>query len=77
VSILSHDKLKEDLDIPDHIQPVAYLCVGHTESFYNKPMLETAGWAQRLPVEKLIYYNKWQGDPSDYRVHFSDMGEND
>jgi 5,6-dimethylbenzimidazole synthase len=77
VSILSHDQLKEDLDIPDHIQPVAYLCVGHTEAFYPKPMLESAGWAQRLPVEKLIYYNKWQGSPTDYKVQFSDTQNND
>ncbi len=70
VSILSNDQLKEDLDIPDHIQPVAYLCLGHTESFYTKPMLETAGWGERLPVEKLIYYNKWKGTSSDFKVHF-------
>ncbi len=77
VSILSNDQLKEDLDIPDHIQPVAYLCVGHTESFYPKPMLETAGWAQRLPVEKLIYYNKWQGPSTDFKVHFPGPTKND
>lgn len=77
VSILSHDQLKEDLDIPDHIQPVAYLCVGHTEAFYPKPMLETAGWAQRLPVEKLIFYNKWQGTPTDFKVQVSESTKND
>jgi 5,6-dimethylbenzimidazole synthase len=77
VSILSHDQLKEDLDIPDHIQPVAYLCVGHTDAFYPKPMLESAGWAQRLPVEKLIYYNKWQGTPTDFKVQLSDSANND
>ncbi|MZH03643.1 MAG: 5,6-dimethylbenzimidazole synthase [Nitrospinae bacterium] len=72
VSILSNEQLKEDLDIPDHIQPVAYLCVGHTESFYSKPMLETAGWGQRLPVEKMIYYNKWRGTSEDFKIQFSD-----
>ncbi len=77
VSILSYDQLKEDLDIPDHIQPVAYLCIGHTESFYPKPMLESAGWGQRLPVEKLIYYNKWQGTSTDYQVHFPDSTKNE
>ncbi len=77
VSILSNEQLKEDLDIPDHIQPVAYLCVGHTESFYSKPMLETAGWGQRLPVEKLIYYNKWQGTSTDFKVEFTAPYKND
>lgn len=72
VSILSHDQLKADLDIPDHVQPVAYLCVGHTEAFYPKPMLETKGWGKRIPVEKLIYYNKWQGRPKNFEVSFED-----
>ncbi len=70
VSILSYDQLKEDLDIPDHVQPVAYLCIGHTEAFYKKPMLETKGWAKRLPVEKLISYNKWEGQPENFKVLF-------
>jgi 5,6-dimethylbenzimidazole synthase len=77
VSILSYDQLKEDLDIPDHVQPVAYLCVGHTEAFYPKPMLESKGWAKRLPVEKLIYYNKWQGASTDFKVLFPDSTKND
>ena len=77
VSILSQDQLKQDLDIPDHIQPVAYLCVSHTEAFYPKPMLESAGWAQRLPVENLIYYNKWQGTPTDFKVQLSNSAKND
>lgn len=77
VSILSNEQLKQDLDIPDHIQPVAYLCVGHTESFYSKPMLETAGWGQRLPVEKLVYYNKWQGTSADFKIEFSSPDKHD
>ncbi|MZH02174.1 MAG: 5,6-dimethylbenzimidazole synthase [Nitrospinae bacterium] len=77
VSILSYDQLKEDLEIPDHIQPVAYLCIGHTESFYPKPMLESAGWGKRLPVEKLIHYNKWQGTSTDYQVNIPDSAKND
>ena len=77
VSILSYEQLKEDLDIPDHVQPVAYLCVGHTEAFYPKPMLEMKGWGKRLPVEKLIYYNKWQGISTDFKVHFSDFTKDD
>ncbi|GJL79812.1 MAG: hypothetical protein NPINA01_28010 [Nitrospinaceae bacterium] len=61
VSILSQEQLKKDLEIPDHISPVAYLCLGHTEEFYDKPMLESVGWAERVPLESLIYYNTWEG----------------
>lgn len=68
VSILSQEELKLTLNIPEHIFPVAYLCVGHTEAFYEKPMLETAGWAKRLNLDKLIFYNQWQGNPSGFSV---------
>lgn len=68
VSILSQEQLKKDLEIPDHVSPVAYLCLGHTEEFYKKPMLESAGWAHRMPLDSLIYYNKWKGSPQGFSV---------
>ena len=68
VSILSQEQLKKDLRIPDHVVPVAYLCIGHTEEFYDKPMLETAGWANRTPLDNLIYYNQWEGRPKEFAV---------
>ena len=68
VSILSQEQLKKDLEIPDHVFPVAYLCLGHTEEFYEKPMLETAGWANRTPLDSLIYYNRWEGSPKEFSV---------
>ncbi len=68
VSILSQEQLKKDLEIPGHVFPVAYLCLGHTDEFYKKPMLESAGWANRTPLEKLIYYNTWKGNPQGFSV---------
>jgi 5,6-dimethylbenzimidazole synthase len=68
VSILSQEQLKKDLEIPDHVFPVAYLCLGHTDEFYKEPMLETAGWANRTPLDSLIYYNKWKGSPKGFSV---------
>ena len=72
VSILNTDQLKKDLEIPDHIIPVAYLCIGHTETFYKKPMLEEAGWGKRLSLKKLISYNKWHGKPKGFSVVLPD-----
>lgn len=68
VSILSQEELRRTLNIPENILPVAYLCIGHTEAFYEKPMLETAGWGKRLNLKNLIYYNQWQGEPHSYSV---------
>lgn len=59
VSILSMEKLKETLAIPEEIVPVAYLCVGYTDHFLKQPLLEKVGWADRLSMGNLIYHNQW------------------
>ena len=64
VSILSVEQLKADLNIPDSVFPVAYLCVGYTEQFHDKPLLEKVGWANRLQLSDLVYFNQWEkGSP--------------
>jgi 5,6-dimethylbenzimidazole synthase len=59
VSILSNDTLKEILDIPEHVVPVAYLCLGYVDDFAKKPDLETAGWLPRLELKDVVYFEKW------------------
>ena len=59
VSILEVDQLKETLKIPKAILPVAYLCVGYTEKFLDRPMLEKVGWAKRMPIEELVFHDFW------------------
>lgn len=59
VSILSNDDLKRILEIPDHVVPVAYLCLGHVSSFADKPDLESAGWLPRLGLKDVVFYEKW------------------
>ena len=61
VSILSNDVLKEALDLPEHVIPVAYLCLGYVEEFSSKPDLETAGWLPRLDLKDVVFYEKWEG----------------
>jgi 5,6-dimethylbenzimidazole synthase len=65
VSILSNDSLKETLNLPEHIVPVAYLCLGHVEEFAEKPDLETAKWLPRLELKDVVYYEKWGQTSSD------------
>src|SRR6476660_1138665 len=66
VSILSNDDLKKILEIPDHVVPIAYLCLGHVSKFEEKPDLETAGWLPRLDLKDVVFYEKWNGldDPT-------------
>ncbi len=60
VSILSNDVLKNVLNLPDYVTPIAYLCLGYVEKFAEKPDLEEAGWLPRLNLKDVVYYEKWE-----------------
>lgn len=60
VSIFDQDRVKAILGIPEHVVPVAYLCMGYVSEFKVKPELESKGWRERLPLEDLIYFDQWQ-----------------
>jgi len=63
VSILDSDDLRRILAIPAHIVPVAYLCLGYAREFFDDPELERRGWASRLPLDSLVYGERW-GQPA-------------
>ena len=71
VSILSNDDLKKILEIPEHVVPVSYLCLGHVSNFADKPDLESAGWLPRLGLKDVVYYEKWNNDsdPDWQQIH--------
>jgi 5,6-dimethylbenzimidazole synthase len=54
VSILEKGALKQLLNIPGPVEPVAYLCIGRVSAFATNPELETKGWGKRLPLPPLI-----------------------
>jgi 5,6-dimethylbenzimidazole synthase len=60
VSILSPERLRDLLNIPVHLLPVAYLCLGYVESFSNTPDLERAGWEQRIPLSSVLHYDRYR-----------------
>ena len=60
VSIISNDVLKKQLELPEYVIPVAYLCLGHVTNFESKPDLERAGWLPRLDLKDVVYYEKWE-----------------
>ncbi|MCE1244762.1 5,6-dimethylbenzimidazole synthase [Oryzomicrobium sp.] len=59
VSIFHQARLKEILDIPERVIPIAYLCIGRVSHFYAKPELESAGWRSRLPLETLVHAERF------------------
>ena len=59
VSILSNEILRETLEIPEHVVPVAYLCLGYVDNFAEKPDLEISGWLPRLDLKDVVFFEKW------------------
>jgi len=57
VSILDPIRLRAALKIPDHVLPVAYLCIGYVDQIASEPELERAGWEKRVPLESAICYD--------------------
>ncbi|MCB1939096.1 MAG: 5,6-dimethylbenzimidazole synthase [Rhodocyclaceae bacterium] len=62
VSIFRQSAIREILQLPERIMPVAYLCIGHVSHFLDQPELEAAGWRTRLPLEDLLHFDGWGGD---------------
>jgi len=59
VSIIHHDALKKILNIPDHITPIAYLCMGYVSFFHEKPELEKVGWLNREDLSNVVHEEFW------------------
>ncbi|WP_088102304.1 5,6-dimethylbenzimidazole synthase [Halalkalibacter urbisdiaboli] len=59
VSFYKKNDVRDILEIPPHIDPIALMSVGYTENYPEKPILELANWEKRRSLEQLIYENKW------------------
>ena len=64
VSILDPQQLSTILELPNHVVPVAYLCMGYVREFPDGPELQRSGWRQRIPLSELVHLNRW-GDRAD------------
>jgi 5,6-dimethylbenzimidazole synthase len=54
VSILDAEKVRVLLAAPEDHRLVAYLCIGYTDGFYEKPELELLQWEKRKAKEASI-----------------------
>jgi 5,6-dimethylbenzimidazole synthase len=61
VSLFDPREVADLLGMPSGARPVAILCVGHVERFYDAPMLETEKWERRRKVEECVFENGWGG----------------
>ena len=69
VSILNHYDFKNLLDLPEHIEPIGYFCVGKPSTNYdNQPMLQQLKWNEKtvlpvvLEIEKTVVHQKIVSD---------------
>jgi 5,6-dimethylbenzimidazole synthase len=60
VSILDPKALCQILRVPEHITPVAYLCIGYVDAFAAEPDLERFGWETRVPLDRFISYDRFE-----------------
>lgn len=65
VSIYSQKNLKEVLDIPRRVVPIAYLCLGYVSQFFDKPELQSANWRPRLPISELVHFERFNEGSDD------------
>jgi len=59
VSFFDERELAEELGLPEHLEVIAYLCVGHVTEFAGEPELATAEWALRRPVSWAIHHGSF------------------
>lgn len=59
VSFYQENFLSELLGLPDHIRPVAWLCVGRVSHLQEVPDLIRFGWNDRVSLDQVIHYDRW------------------
>lgn len=61
VSIFRDADLRRILGLPEHVVPVAYLCLGHVKELFDAPELEARGWATRHTLAQMTCTDRWGG----------------
>ena len=64
VSIINNSDLSQILELPDHVVPVAYLCLGWVAKLHATPELEAKGWRNRVDLKSLVFQDRWQNPAS-------------
>ncbi|MCY0900669.1 MAG: nicotinate-nucleotide--dimethylbenzimidazole phosphoribosyltransferase [Firmicutes bacterium] len=59
VSIFKKPDVRSILGIPPHVDPVGLLSLGYTEQWPDRPLLESAGWRQRIPFTRVLFEERW------------------
>lgn len=55
VSFFDEREMVRALGLPEHLEVIAYLCVGYVEEFPDEPELLQAGWSKRRPLSWVVH----------------------
>ncbi|MFF4012876.1 nicotinate-nucleotide--dimethylbenzimidazole phosphoribosyltransferase [Streptomyces sp. NPDC001717] len=55
VSFFDEREMVRALGLPEHLEVVAYLCVGYVDEFPEEPELAQAGWSKRRPLSWVVH----------------------
>ncbi|MGW1716334.1 nicotinate-nucleotide--dimethylbenzimidazole phosphoribosyltransferase [Streptomyces sp. NPDC002156] len=55
VSFFDEREMVRALGLPEHLEVVAYLCVGYVDEFPEEPELIQAGWSKRRPLSWVVH----------------------
>ncbi|KAA6216716.1 nicotinate-nucleotide--dimethylbenzimidazole phosphoribosyltransferase [Streptomyces filamentosus] len=55
VSFFDEREMVRELGLPEHLEVVAYLCVGYVDEFPDEPELMQAGWSKRRPLAWVVH----------------------
>lgn len=59
ISFYKKNDVRDILNIPPHIEPVALLSIGYTDHYPDRPILEKEKWERRRALEDLVYQESW------------------
>jgi 5,6-dimethylbenzimidazole synthase len=63
VSIFCPVQLAQLLQMPEGSKPIAVLCLGPVDAFYDQPMLQAEKWARRAALADMVFEDHW-GQPA-------------
>ncbi|MDH6217051.1 nicotinate-nucleotide--dimethylbenzimidazole phosphoribosyltransferase [Streptomyces pseudovenezuelae] len=55
VSFFDEREMVRGLGLPEHLEVIAYLCVGYVDEFPDEPELMQAGWSKRRPLSWVVH----------------------
>lgn len=59
VSFYREPFLADLVGLPDHVRPIAWLCVGEVENLPDVPDLERFGWRGRSPLDSVVHRERY------------------